>query len=130
MKQKIKKSNKRCKALFGIDDAIVAAIIGGTLTAAGAIGSSIINAKNQKQLAAEQERKQLRMQNEANAIQAAANQTQALNYYNQQELESLKTGYINSLNSQSSQFKCGGKKRMKKNGGTVTSNLNKLNIYI
>lgn len=128
MKLRIKKENNRKAALFGIDDAVLGLIAAG-IGAAGAIGGAAINASEQKRLAAEQERKQLRAQNEANALQAAANQSQALNYNNQQELEGLKTGYINSLNSQSSQFKCGGKKRMKK-GGNITSNLNYITKYI
>lgn len=124
MKQRIKKENNRRKADFGLT-----AIIASLIAAAGSAASSAISAETQRQLAAEQERKQLRAQNEANALQAAANQSQALNYNNQQELEGLKTGYINSLNSQSSQFKCGGKKRMKK-GGNVTSDLNYITKYI
>lgn len=128
MKQRIKKENSRRKCLFGIDDALLGLIAAGISTA-GALGGAAINASTQRRLAEEQERKQLRAQNEANALQTAANQSQALNYDNQQELEGLKTGYINSLSNQSSQFKCGGKKRMKK-GGNVTSNLNYITKYI
>lgn len=127
MKQRIKYTNNREKGLLGT---LIAAGIG----ALASIGTSIYNNKQQQKRIEEQnareDRNQLLATNQANALQAAANQGQIANYEQQNEIEALKTGTINSLSSQSSQFKCGGKKRMKKAGGTITTDLNKIKLYI
>ena len=102
MKQRIKKENNRKKADFGLTAALI--------TLAGSLASAGINSYTQNEIAKKQRRQQLLADNQANALQAAANQSQALNYEQQNELETLKTGNINSLNSQSSQFEYGGNK--------------------
>lgn len=127
MKQRAKKENKRQKAELGL---AAASIIAGIISAAAGIGSAAINSSTQKKLAEEQNKKRLLAENEANAMQLAANQTQAMNYDQNNEIETLKTGRLNTLNSETSQFKCGGRKRMKKGGNTVTSYLNNINKYI
>lgn len=127
MKQRAKKENKRQKAELGLT---AASIIAGIISAAAGIGGAAINSSTQKKLAEEQNKKRLLAENEANAMQLAANQTQAMNYDQNNEIETLKTGRLNTLNSETSQFKCGGRKRMKKLGGTVTSYLNNINKYI
>lgn len=132
MKQRIKKDN-RPKALFG-----ALATIGGALIGAA---TNIITAKKQAKLQEEQmqkeyeeqqrqQRQNILSQNLQNAINAQTNQQQALNYGIDDSIENSKLNTIKTLDVQQSQFRCGGKKRMKRNGGTVTTNLNKLNLYI
>lgn len=133
MKQRVKQSNERKKALFGIDDMLLIGI--GSLLAAGiGAGASIHNANQQAKLTKELNEKQQRQatlaQNQENAINAQLNQQQALNYDKNNEIETMKTSSLKTLDAQQSQFRCGGKRRMKKTGGTVTTNLNKLNRYI
>jgi len=42
----------------------------------------------------------------------------------------MKTNSLKTIDSQTTDFRCGGKRRMKRNGGNVTSNLSKLSLYI
>lgn len=131
MKQRVKKQNNRTKAVFGVDDALMIAGIVASLASAGVgVGTSIADAKRQRELADKQQRQATLAQNQENAMNAQINQQQALNYDVNNEIETLKTSSLKTLDNQESQFRCGGKKRMKKAGGTVTSNYNKLGLYI
>lgn len=129
MKQRIKKQNNRQQGLLG-----TAILIGSLLSAAIGAGTQIWAANKQAKTLREENEKQQRQatlsQNQENAINAQLNQQQALNYDKNNEIETMKTSSLKTLDSQQSQFKCGGKRRMKRNGGTVTTNLNKLNLYI
>jgi len=130
MKQRIKR-NSRKKALFGIDDAIIWPIIGSiaasAIGAGASIGGAAMNAETQKRIAEQQQRKQILANNELNAQTALANQTEALNYNQNNEIETAKTDYLSTINSQ---FRCGGKRRMKKTGGSISANVKGLGRYI
>lgn len=114
MKQRVKQSNERKKALFGIDDMLLIGI--GSLLAAGiGAGASIHNANQQAKLTKELNEKQQRQatlaQNQENAINAQLNQQQALNYDKNNEIETMKTSSLKTLDAQQSQFKDGGETR-------------------
>lgn len=126
MKKRIKKNN-RTKALAGIDDAAIIGLIGSLIAAGGTIAGSAINAENQKQIEEAKRKAQLFANNESNAQSALANQTEALNYNQNEEILTSKTGSLSTLNSN---FCFGGKRRMKRAGGTVTSDINKFGLYI
>lgn len=134
MKQRVKQTNERKKALFGIDDMLLIGI--GSLLAAGiGAGTSIHNANKQakltKELNEQQQKANTIAQNQENAMNAQLNQQQAINYNKNNEIETLKTNTLKTIDQQESQFKCGGKKRIKRNaGGNVTTDINKLNLYI
>lgn len=121
MKQRIKKENKRKKALFGIDDLIIAGI-----GLASTIGGAAFNASQQRKAAKEQRRLQTLMGNVDNAFQATVNEDQAYNNTQQNNLEAAKTNVIPTINN----FKCGGRKRMKRGGSTVVGSIVKNNKYI
>lgn len=129
MNTQVKKNNRQ-KAIFGIDDAIVGAIIGGLIAAGGSLGASAIKANADKKLAEQQRRRELQASNAENAAMAQTNETQALNYDQNNELETMKTSKLSTVDAQQSNFRCGGKRRMKRNGGNVTSDLSKLGLYI
>ena len=122
MKQRIKQANKRKKALFGIDDALIMAGIG----LASSIGGAAFNASQQRKAAKEQRHLQTLMGNVDNAFQATANEDQAYNATQQNNLETAKTNVIPTINN----FKCGGRKRMKRGGSTVVGSIVKNNKYI
>lgn len=125
MKQRVKRNNRR-KAIFGIDDAI----IGGIIAAIGAIASGTIGAVSASNRQKEQNRLSLLAANNENAATAQANEQQALNYDQNNELETMKTSKLSTIDSQPGGLKCGGKRRMKRAGGNVTSNISKLGLYI
>lgn len=115
MKRRIKQNNERKKALFGIDDVLLIGI--GSLLAAGiGAGASIHNANQQAKLTKELNEKQQRQatlaQNQENAINAQLNQQQALNYDKNNEIETIKTSSLKTLDSQQSQFRNGGTKHI------------------
>ena len=121
MKQRVKRNNRK-KADFG-----ASAIIGSVIAALASVAGAGINAANNKRIAEENQRQQLMGQNAENAIMAQTNQQQALNYDKNNEIATMKTGALNTINSN---FKCGGKRRMKKSGGCITSSISKLGLYI
>ena len=125
MKQRVKGNNRK-KAIFGIDDAI----IGGIIAAIGAIASGTIGAVSASNRQKEQNRLSLLAANNENAATAQTNEQQALNYDQNNELETMKTSKLSTIDSQSGGFKCGGKRRMKRAGGNVTSDISKLGLYI
>ena len=96
MKQRVKKQNNRIKAAFGIDDILI--LMGMLATAGATIGSSIDNAKRQRELADKQQRQATLAQNQENAMNAQINQQQALNYDVNNEIETLKTSSLKNLN--------------------------------
>lgn len=109
--------NKRKKAWVG-------AAIG---AAASLIGAGI-NAYQNYRNSQDALRAQTLANNENNAQAFIANQMQNMNYNRNEELATNKTGVLSTLNSN---FKCGGRKRMRKvSGGTIISNIEKLNKYI
>lgn len=115
--------NRRKKADFGAS-AIIGAIISAVASLASAgIGASV-NRKNQK----ETERNQTLAQNEANRAEFLNNQQQVLINDKNNEIETLKTNILPTLNEQTSQFKFGGR-RFCKRGGKV-SDLSYLKKYI
>ncbi len=125
MKQRVKRNNRK-KAIFGIDDAI----IGGIIAAVGAIAGGTIGAVSASNRQKEANRLALLTSNNENAATAQTNEQQALNYDQTNEIETMKTNSLKTINSQTTDFKCGGKRRMKRAGGNVTSNINKLGLYI
>lgn len=125
MKKRIKK-NKRTKALFGIDDAALGIILAG-ISAAGAIGGSAISASNQRAIADANERRATFAGNADNYGIFSSNLGQAANYNQNEEIGTLKTNNLSTINSN---FKCGGKRRMKKAGGTISANVKGLDRYI
>ena len=125
MKQRIKRNNRK-KADFGAST-LIASIIGSILSAGATIGSAAMNAKTQKEIADRQQRQATLADNEFNAQMAMANQSEALNYNQNEEILTAKTGSLSTLNNQ---FCFGGKRRMKRAGGTVSANVKGLCRYI
>lgn len=119
MKKRIKRNN-RTKAISG-------ALIGSIVSALATIGGTIINSENQRQIEEAKRRAQIFANNESNAQSALANQTEALNYNQNNDIITAKTGSLSTLNSN---FCFGGKRRMKRAGGNVTSDINKFKLYI
>ena len=124
MKKVVK--NNRNRALGGA----VLALIGAGISALGGIGGAAINAANQRKIAKANQKAALLSNNLENAATAQLNEQQNLNYDVNNELETLKTGNLNTIDSLNTQFKCGGKKRMKRCGGTVVTKLNDKFRYI
>lgn len=122
MKKRIKRNN-RTKAISGA----ILSLIGTALSAAANIGINAYNAENQRQIEEAKRRAQTLANNETNAQAALANQTEALNYNQNEDILTSKTGSLSTLNSN---FCFGGKRRMKRAGGNITSNINKLGLYI
>lgn len=114
MKQKI----KRRKAALG-----TILTIGSTLAS---IANSIINAKNQKKI----NENQMLGNNQTNSVGFLSNLNNTTNANIQNELEEAKLNTINTVNNPVSQFKCGGRKRMKLGGKNVTSDINRMTKYI
>ena len=114
MKQRI----KRRKAALG-----TVLAIGSTLAS---IANSIINARTQKKI----NENQTLGNNQTNSIGFLSNLKDATNADIQNELEEAKLNTINTVNNPVSQFKCGGKKRMKLGGRNVTSDINHIIKYI
>lgn len=125
MKQRVKRNNRK-KAIFGIDDLI----LGGIIAAVGAVASAGISSASAAHRQREQNRLALLNSNNENAAIAQTNEQQAINYDQNNELETMKTSKLSTIDSQSGGFKCGGKRRMKRAGGNVTSNISKLGLYI
>lgn len=121
MKKRIK--NNRKKGLAGT----TAILISAGLSALTNLITSGISAANQRRIAEENNRNQTLAANFQNSITAQTNEQQALNYNRDNELETIKTGTLNTINSN---FKCGGKRRMKKAGGTISANVKGLSRYI
>ena len=115
------KRNKRNKALVG---AILASAGIGALTN---LITSGISAYNQRKQFEENNRQALLQDKLNNAFRAQQSRTSAMNSNIAEENEYNKTGSISTLNSA---MKCGGKKRMKRAGGTIISDLHKLSLYI
>lgn len=126
MKKRVKKNN-RTKAFAGTTAALIAGIVSSIIGAGASIGGAAINAENQKRIAEQQQRKQTLANNELNAQTASANQTEALNYNQNEEILTAKTSNLSTANSQ---FRCGGKRRMKKAGGNISANVKGLGRYI
>ena len=126
MKQRVKKNNRN-KAIAGTTALLIGSIVSALASAGASIGSAAINAKNQRELAEQEERKQTLANNELNAQSAMANQAEALNYNQNEEILTAKTGSLSTINNQ---FRCGGKRRMKKAGGTISANIKGLGRYI
>lgn len=120
MKQRIKRNNRR-KAVFGIDDAIMIGI--GLLGA----GLTVANAENQNTIADKQQRQRFLANNEINAQTFLGNQGESANYYKNNDIETARTSYLSTINNQ---FCCGGKRRMKKDGGTISANIKGFGRYI
>jgi hypothetical protein len=129
MKQRVKHNrNNRQKGELGLAAAAIIASIIGAVTG---VGTAVYNNEEQKKRLAEQNRKQTIANNEANAQEFAANQSEAMNYNQNEEIATARTGTLSTLNGEQSNFKCGGKKRIRKvAGGNVTSNISKLGLYI
>ena len=123
MKKVVK--NNRDKSLFG-----TLALIAAGISALGGIGGAAINAVNQRKIAKANQKAALLSSNLENAAAAQLNEQQNLNYDANSELETLKTGNINTIDSLNTQFKCGGRKRMKRGGGTAVTKLNDKFRYI
>lgn len=124
MKKRIKRNNRR-KAVFGIDDAIMLGI--GLLGAATTIGTTAYTAENQKAIANANKQKATLAGNADNYGIFSSNLGQAANYSQNEEIGTLKTNNLSTINSN---FKCGGKRRMKKAGGTISANVKGLDRYI
>ncbi len=122
MKKRIKRNN-RTKA----DAGAILGLIGSLIAAGSTIAGTAINAENQRQIEEAKRKAQIFANNESNAQSALANQAEALNYNQNEEILTSKTGSLSTLNNQ---FRCGGVRRMKKSGGNVTSNISKLGLYI
>lgn len=101
--------NKRKKALGG---AVIAGIISAIASLASAGIGAGVSRRNQK----ETEKNQTLAQNEANRTEFLNNQQQLFVNSKNNEIETLKTNMLPTLNEQTSQFKCGGRKRMKIGG--------------
>lgn len=121
--KKVVKRNKRNKAILGL---LLPGLIMGALSAAG----SAIQANQIKKQAEANRRQQQLMANQENAITAQINEQQAINYDKNNELETLKTNGLNTITSEQSQFRCGGKRRMKKAGGCIIDNIRGISRYI
>lgn len=121
MKKRIKK-NKRTKADFGLG-----ALIAGLIGAAGAIGGSAISASNQKAIADANRQKATFAGNADNSAIFNTNLGQAMNYNQNEEIGTLKTNNLSTINSG---FCFGGKRRMKRCGGTISANVKGLGRYI
>ena len=117
---KRKKCNKRRTAIAGTTIAILASTIASLLgsTTTGLLGLS--NAKK------EQRRNNFLSNNQA-LLDAQTNNTNVANadLYNTIDID--KTNNISTLNSG---MKCGGTRRMKKCGGTISANVKGLDRYI
>ena len=113
--------NKRKKALGG---AVIAGIISAIASLASAGIGAGVSRRNQK----EEERNQMLAQNEANHAEFLNNQQQVLVNDKNNEIETLKTNMLPTLNEQTSQFKFGGR-RVCKRGGKI-SDLSYLKKYI
>ena len=134
MKQKRIIKNNRNKALGGI---ALASLISGILSLIGTGVSTAVSASNANKQAEELERQQKEQEraataanNQQNSLQAQANIKDNFDNSNNIELETLKTGNISTLNTQTSAAKFGGKKRMCKLGSNVVSNYKNLTKYI
>lgn len=105
----------------------------GTILAIGSglasILSSAINAGTQKKINEENNKRQLFADNQTNAFNFATNLQNVTNADIQNELEEAKLNTINTINNPVSQFKCGGRKRMKLGGRNVTSDINRIIKY-
>lgn len=115
------KRNKRNKALVG---AILASAGIGALTNLIISG---IGAYNQNKQFEESERQNLLQGNVNNERTARQSRDSAMNSNIANENEYNKTGVINTLTPT---MKCGGKRRMKKNGGNVVADISKFGLYI
>lgn len=135
MKQKRIIKNNRQRAIFGIDDALFAALLS---IAGTAISAGVSTANTEKQIAAQKEatkkaqEAQNRINNEQNALQQQANLQENLNDSNNLELETTKTGNIQTLNSQDQTFsaKMGGKRKFCKYGNNALSNIKNIGKFI
>lgn len=118
MKQKVKK-NSRQKAILG---AIINAGVG--------LLTNYLNGKAQDEINENNKKHGIFSDNFSRSIESTNDATQAFNANRAQEIQNSKTDSINTMYSGTG-FKLGGcKKRMKVNGGTITSNINKLSKYI
>ena len=116
------KRNKRNKSFLGT--AILASAGIGALTNLITSGISAYNQRKQF----EESNRQAELQNKLNnAFSAQQSRTSAMNSNIADENEFNKTGVISTLNSA---MKCGGKRRMKRNGGNVTADISKFGLYI
>ena len=117
----MKKVNKRKKASFGIAEgiALASALIGAATGIGGAINNYNTRVKNQKNATL--------AGNFDNSSAFIENERQGMNYEQNNEIPLNKTNYVPTLTSA---MKCGGKKRMKRAGGTVVSDLHKIGLYI
>ena len=117
---KRKKCNKRRTALGGMAIAMLGSTIASLL---GNTTNSLLGLSNAKK---EQRRNNFLYNNQA-LLDAQANNTNVANadLYNTNDLD--KTNNISTLNSG---MKCGGKRRMKKCGGTISANVKGLDRYI
>ena len=116
------KRNKRNKSFLGT--AILASAGIGALTNLITSGISAYNQRKQF----EESNRQAELQNKLNnAFSAQQSRTSAMNSNIADENEFNKTGVISTLNSS---MKCGGKRRMKKNGGNVIADISKFGLYI
>lgn len=125
--KKVIKHNKRNKAFFGL---LLPGLIMGALSAAGSVAGSAIQANRLKKQAEANRRQQQLMANQENAMTAQINEQQAINYDKNNELETLKTNDLNTITSEQSQFRCGGKRRMKKVGGCIVDSIRGISRYI
>lgn len=112
MKQRVKHNqNNRRKGELGL---AAAAIIGAIISAATTVGTTIYSNEEQKKRLAEQNRKQTMANNEANAQAFAANQSEAMNYNQNEEIATARTGTLSTLNGEQSNFKYGGNKKLRR----------------
>lgn len=114
--------NKRNKSFLG-----TALLIGSGIGALTNLITSGISASNQRKQFEESNRQTL-LQNKLNNIfNTQQNRHSVMNSNIADENEFNKTEVINTL---SSAMRCGGKRRMKKNGGNVTADISKFGLYI
>ena len=126
MKQRIKRNNRR-KADFGIGAAI--SLLSALLGTAATVGTSAMAADQQRQIADKQSRQGFLSSNMSSSYADAANQSENMNYNRANEIETARTSVLPTLNT-TSQFRCGGNKRMKKAGGSISANVKGLGRYI